>query len=238
MNQVVFEVAHSPGLWIAGCIVLAVVVVQAILYVRLAFKTAPDVDLTTEDCKKSIRTGVIVSIGPALAIFVIMMGTMSMIGSPLAWINTTLIGSVATDLVGANVGATAVGEELGNPESYTVMGLASSQWTMAINGIGFMVVALIFTRKFEALREKMGGGDPKWLAILSIAATLGIFGFLLTPHAIGGAVSLTAVLASGVLMFFLMKIAKKVNWLKEYALGFATLAGIIGGAVAASVAGV
>lgn len=233
MSEQVMQVANSPGLWVCGCIIVGLVIVQAVLYSRLSFKTAQAVNLSKSDCWKALRTGVISSIGPALAIFAVMLGTMSVIGSPLAWINTALIGSVATDLVGANIGAQAVSEELGS-EAFTAVGLAAAQWTMAVNGIGFMLVAIIFTRKLEGLRQKMGGGDPRWLGILSISATLGLFAYLLTPHAMKGAGSLTAVLAGAVSMFILLKIAKKVPLLKEYALGFAMIIGIAGAVIVSS----
>jgi hypothetical protein len=233
MSDQVFQVANSVGLWICGSIIVGIVIVQAILYSRLSFKAAETVDLDKSDCWKSLRTGVISSIGPALAIFAVMLGTMSVIGSPLAWINTALIGSIATDLVGANIGAQAAGQELG-AEGFNLMGLATAQWTMAINGVGFMIVAILFTRKLEGLRVKMGGGDSKWLVILSIAATLGLFAYLLTPHLIGEVGNLTAALVSAAGMFVLMKIAKKINWLKEYALGFAMIIGIVGGVIIGS----
>lgn len=230
MNQELLQVANSVGLWICGTVIVGIVIIQAVLYTRLSFNTAKTVDLDHSDCWKSLRTGVISSIGPSLAIFAVMLGTMSVIGSPLAWINTALIGSVATDLVGANIGAQAAGQELGTA-NFDTMGLATAQWTMAINGIGFMLVAIIFTRRLEGLRIKIGAGDPKWLGILSIAATLGLFAYLLTPHLIGETANLVAALVSAVFMFILLKIAKKVNWLKEYALGFAMILGIIGGVI-------
>jgi hypothetical protein len=230
MNENVFDVANSFGLWICGIIIVGIVIAQAVLYSKLSFKTAAEIDLSPSDCWKALRTGTISSIGPALAIFAVMLGTMSVIGAPLAWINTALIGSVATDLVGANIGAQVAGVELGG-ETFNVLALATSQWTMASNGIGFMLVAILFTSRLEALRVKMGGGDKKWIGILSIAATLGLFAYLVTPHAIAGGGKLTAALAGAIAMAALLKLSAKASWIKEYALGFAMIIGIVGGAI-------
>lgn len=230
MEQKVWEIANSYGLWICGLLIVSVVIVQAILYSRLSFKVADKIDFSRESCWQALRTGTISSIGPSLAIFVVMVGTMSVIGAPLAWINTALIGSVATDLVGANVGAQALGVELGT-KGYSALALATSQWTMAINGIGFMLITAIFTKRLETLRQKIGSGDAKWMAIISISATLGLFAYLLTPHLIAGGGRLAAGIAGAFSMILFLKLAKRIKWLKEYSLGFSMIIGIICGMI-------
>ena len=49
---------------------------------------------------------------------------------------------------------------------------------MALNGAGWLVITGLFTPSLEKLREKMSGGDTKWLIVLSGACSLGIFGYL------------------------------------------------------------
>jgi len=232
MEQKVWEIANGAGLWICGLVIVGIVLAQALLYSKLSFKVAKEIDLSRDKCWQALRVGTISSIGPVLAIFIVMVGMISVIGAPLAWLNTALIGAVSTDLVGANIGAQSMGVELGT-KAYDVVALSSSQWTMAINGIGFMLVAAVFTTRLEKVREKLGSGDKRWIAMFSASATLGLFAFLLTPHLLAGGGRLIAALTSAGAMLLFLKIASnpKFKRLKEYSLGFAMIIGIVFGMV-------
>jgi len=72
----------------------------------------------------------------------------------------------------------------------------------------------------------MGAGDPAWLAILTSAAMIGVFGYLNGRNIIAFNGPLTAAIVGGVSMVILLKVAKKASWLKEYTLGIAMLIGM------------
>ena len=56
--------------------------------------------------------------------------------------------------------------------------MAVSWFAMALNGAGWLLVSGTVTPALEKLRGKLSGGDAKWLAVLSGACSLGIFGYL------------------------------------------------------------
>ncbi|BCV24068.1 hypothetical protein kuro4_08410 [Gelria sp. Kuro-4] len=97
---------------------------------------------------------------------------------------------------------------------------------MAINGFGWLLFVSLFTHKLEDFREKIGGGDPKWLAALSGAAMLGVFGYLNTSHVLAGGGRLIAVVTGAIAMVILLKLAERAKWLREYTLGIAMLIGM------------
>ena len=53
--------------------------------------------------------GLISAIGPALGVFIVMVGLMASIGGPMAWLRLSIIGAAATELSAANIGAEACG---------------------------------------------------------------------------------------------------------------------------------
>ncbi|NLG85923.1 MAG: DUF5058 family protein [Firmicutes bacterium] len=225
MSPEILRIANSPGVWIGAAITVSVVLIQALLYTRLAYQTADKINYPREKCNMAFRTGLITAIGPSIAIFIVMVGMMSVVGGPVTWLRLSVIGAAPTELTAATIGAEARGVAFGSPD-YDLLALATSWWTMAINGFGWLIIVSLFTHKLEGLRERLGGGDPKWLAALSGAATLGVFGYLDSGHILAGGGRLIAVIGGAISMVFLLQLTEKIKWLREYTLGIAMLVGM------------
>lgn len=133
--------------------------------------------------------------------------------------------------------------ELNSPQ-YDLNALAASWWTMAVNGIGWLVVAAVLTPHLEKVRAKFGGGDARWLVLIAVAATTGCYGYLSADTigktlrnykkalAAGGSgmvplQPMVATIAAGIAMAVLIRVSKKRPKLREYNLGLAMLAGMI-----------
>lgn len=236
MNQIV-EIANSPIIWACSSVVVAVVAVQAWLYYRLANKHAADMGMSPADCRLAFRTGVISCLGPAVACFVALVGLMAIIGGPIAWQRLSVIGAAPTELAVATAATKSLGLEsaqLTTP-GFTMQALSITWWTLALNGCGWLVVCTLFADKLESIREKVGGGDIKWLGVLSSAAMIGIFAYLTLNSCVGNlhirVPQLCAALASGICMFVCLKLAEKYPRLREYSLGVAIIIGLIAGSI-------
>lgn len=241
MNPEVLQVANAKGLWAISISIIIVVLIQSIIYVRLSFKVAGEVDYPVTKCKEAFKVGMVSAIGPSIAVFIVMVGMMSVVGTPITWLRLSIIGAAPTELTAATVGAQAAGVEFGSPE-YDLYALSTSFWTMAINGTGWLLVTALFTHKLEDIRLKVGGGNAKWLGVLSIAAAVGCFGYLNANTAIAavraferqapGALGPIYALITGMIsMVIVSKVAQKQAWLREYTLGIAMLCGMFVAAV-------
>lgn len=231
MNDVV-GIANSNIVWVVSSVAVLAVVIQALVFIRLAYKNASHLGVSKGDCDKALRVGAISSIGPAIAVFVALIGLMTTIGGPIAWSRLAMVGSAPTELavVGAVTSSMGVaGAKLGDL-AYTEQVLAVTWWTLALNGIGWLIFCACFAHKMESIRERLGGGDIAWLSLLSSAAMLGIFGYL-TLNAVFGARSvntsaLVAAVAGAAAMTGCIQVAKKLPVIREYSLGIAILFGI------------
>lgn len=221
----VLRVANSLGVWITAAPIVIIALVQVLLYYRQIYQAADAVNLSNEQLKVAFRTGMVTSIGPVVAIFIIMVGLMSVIGAPMAWMRLAVIGAAPTELTAATLGADAMGVKFGG-EGYNLQVMAVSWWTMAINGVGWLLLVGLFAHKLEDLREKVGGGDVRWLGIISSAAMIGVFGYLNSRNLIAGGGPFVAAIVGAVSMMILLMIAKKVPKIKEYTLGIAMLIGM------------
>jgi len=88
----VMQTANSFPLWIIAALVISVVVFQAIVFIRLASRTASSVGMTTLEVRSAIRTGAISSLGPSFAIVIVAISLMTLIGDPVTLIRIGIIG--------------------------------------------------------------------------------------------------------------------------------------------------
>ena len=170
-------IANSPVFWGLCGITVLISLAQALLFMRQAKKAAVEVNLEKGLANKAFKIGLISAIGPACGVFIVMVGLMASIGGPMAWLRLSIIGAAATELSAASMGAQAAGVEFGG-QGYTLTVMAVSWFAMALNGAGWLLVSGTVTPALEKLRGKLSGGDTKWLAVLSGACSLGIFGYL------------------------------------------------------------
>lgn len=224
------SIANSPLLWLSALPITLTVVIQAIIFTKRAFSSAGLVGLSKDDANKAFKVGAVSAIGPALGVFVVMLGLMAVIGGPLAWMRLSIIGAASTELAAAGMAAKAMGMDLTSPE-YGLLEFANAAWVMGLNGAAWLISTSLFTDKIEGVTHKISKGDPKKVGILMIAAMCGAFGYMfgnelvkaLKPETVAFSV---AGISAGVAMLLLEKAAKKYPKLGEYNLGIAMVVGM------------
>lgn len=228
MSETILHIANKPIFWVLCSITVIITIIQAVIFTRLARKTANTIGVPKSTCDKAFKTGMISSIGPSIGVFIVMVGLMSTIGGPLSWLRLSVIGAAPTELTAAKIGAEVAGVTF-DGSGYTTETLALSWITMTLNGAGWLLFTGLFAHKLEKLRVKVGGGDSKWLVALSGASMLGVFGYLNAGDVAKGGGNLVAVIVGALFMIFMVtKVTVKYPKLKEYSLGIAMLCGMIG----------
>ena len=229
MNRVM-ETANSLPLWMIAAAVIGVVIFQAIIFIRLASKTASTVGMNRLEVKAALRTGAISSIGPSFAILIVAISLLTLIGNPVTLIRIGIIGSAPVETIGATVGAQAAGSELGSAD-FTQQAFTNAVWVMCLGGIGWLLVTALFTKSLGKVQTKIANNGQKsvtLLKVISTAALLGAFSYLGTMQVIKGMNEAMVFLAAfAVMPLILWTAAKfKLNWLKEWSLGLTILVGI------------
>ena len=142
------EVLQAATCWfvlLVAVFVFVVVIFQAIVFMNLSRKAAPNVGMTNEEVKTAIRTGFISAIGPSFAIAVVIISLIALLGPPVTLMRIGIIGSAATETAAAGIGASAYGVELGSAE-FTTQALANVVWTMCLGGMGWLLFTFFFTK--------------------------------------------------------------------------------------------
>lgn len=221
------DAANDPWMWLMCAPIVLMTVFQAFIFTKKAFNASDvgAVNLTRKQCIQAFRTGMISAVGPAVAVFIVMLGLMSVIGGPMSWFRLSVIGAAPTELTAATIGGQAMGVEFGSAE-YGLTAFSASVWTMTLNGIGWLLFCGLFTHRLGVIKDKVAGGDVNLLTEIAGAAVLGTAGYLLTGHLIAGGARMISGIVAAIVMAILIKLSDRIPRLKEYNLGIAMVIGM------------
>ena len=221
-------IINSPGMWIASSFIIIVVLIQSIVFLREAFKAADSLNMPRKHCYAGMRSAMITALGPAFAPVIVLLALIAVVGAPTAWMRLNDIGAARTELAMITLASQVIGID---PQSaaFNLKAYTYSLWGMALNNMGWMLVALLFTHKMSGMVTKMNlKYDPKWIKYLMTGATVGLFAFLLSGQLVTAkADKWYAALISAACMLCISKIFKKNQRLQELALGVSMLVGMM-----------
>lgn len=170
----VSSISNSIPMWIACAIPVALVLTQAIIFARNAYTSGTKIGLTKTQMNSAIRSSAITSIGPSIVVLTGMLTLMITVGSPMAWMRLSLIGSVMFEQYAALFGTMQVGVELG-VDPMTAEALALAVWTMILGSIGWVLFSTITANRMDTVQKKIAKGSGAVLIAIASAAILGVF---------------------------------------------------------------
>lgn len=222
------QIANSMPMWIAAGGAVTLIVVMAIVFATKSYKTGKEMGLTDEQMKGAIKSASITSIGPSIVILSTMLTLLITVGGPVAWMRLSFIGAVMFESMAAGFGTQAVGVELGSA-GMNGEALAAAVWTMVLGSIGWIIWGTFVGNKMDKVQNIVAKGDTRILGVISGSAVLGTFAAMGGSHVVKMNLNSIACLVGAVTMFVVLTLANKTGktWLKEWALTFAILIGML-----------
>ncbi|SCY81756.1 DUF5058 family protein [Alkaliphilus peptidifermentans] len=222
-------IANSKVFFICGAVIISFIILQSLMYMRLAYKEGLKIGLSKDKMVKAFRTGVISTIVPTIAVIVALMTMTPVLGIPIPWIRLSIIGSAPYELMAAGIGAKSMGVDTLGGTGYTKEVFASSIWIMCVGSIWAIMIVTFFLKKIKARYARAVNTDPKWRSILMNAAFIGVFSiFIADPLTTGGLPLATLLSGAAIMTLFAMLIVKfKQNWLREFALAFSMIGAMV-----------
>lgn len=227
--------ANSWVMWMAVIPAILLVLIQSAIMVRRAVMVGKKLGLTNEQFKHAVIASAASSIGPSIVVATGCVTLIVVIGGPLAWMRLAYIGSVAFELVSAQLGATAAGATLG-AENMTMEIFATCVWTMCLGCLGWIIVSALFTDKMDKVEYLLAKGDPKKLTLITSGAMLGAYGYLatnqcLTSQSVSAAVVALVVAAAVQAGMVIVGRKKGIKWMPIWAMTFAMFSGLAAAAL-------
>lgn len=221
-------IINSPGMWIVSSVMVIVILLQSMLFLREAFKAADKLNMPRQNCYAGMRSAMITALGPAFAPVIVLLALIAVLGAPTAWMRLNDIGAARTELAMVTLASKVIGID---PQSaaFNLKAYTYSLWGMALNNMGWMVVALLFTHKMGGMVTRLNQKyDPKWIKYLMTGASVGLFAFLLSGQLVNAKLgNWYAAFISACFMLVISKMFRKHQRLQELALGLSMIAGMM-----------
>ncbi len=235
--------ANGPIMWAIALLTIGVVIVLALQIYRITRKYAEArKSMTPEEMKLALKTGGIVSIGPAISVFILAMTMISLVGAPATLMRVGIIGSATTEMTAASVGAQMAGAPLGK-ETLTLAAFGCAMFGCAVMSSGYLILIPIISRGLAKPLTKLfappkpGQKISKWTIFFGAVFPVLFFGILAATQIANGLDYVLVMVVSAAVMFGLNTLAKKVKWLKEWSMGIAVLAAMACGPLLHSLLG-
>lgn len=242
MSPEVLEFAQGPIMWLFALITVSIVVVQAAMMYRLTKKYVSNEQIMTQgEVKTCLKTGAVVSIAPAISVFILALTMVNMLGAPVTLMRIGIVGSADTEMVAASLGSAVTGVVLG-ADQLTMQAFAAALFSMAILSLGYMIIVPLIAhglgKPLQRIMYPEAGQKPSKLTIFFGAVFPLLFFALLAATQISQGLDRVAVMAlAAILMYLLDKLskAKNITWLKEWSMGIAVLVALFCGPLFAKI---
>lgn len=173
------QIMNSPGLWAACSIMIIIILALAFVYMKLGLQRAKELNMDQEKTKSAIRSAAITSIGPSLSPVIVLVSMITVVGAPTAWMRLNDVGAARTELSIVSIACGLLGIDPSSP-NFGVQAFSYASWGMALNNLGWFVVALLLTHRMgQAVDFLNTKYDRKWINMLMSGATFGVTGYLL-----------------------------------------------------------
>lgn len=227
MNKQYSFVANSNIMFLVCGLAILVVLVQAAIFFRMAWKEALRVGFTKSDLLKVVKSSSIFSIVPSLPIIISYMILLPALGKFFPWLRLSVIGSATYETMAANMAVTSYGfESLGSADfSPDVFG--SIMWVVTL-GVFLSSMSALILKKYDKKMQTITSNKKSFGALVPNIMFLGMMATLAAPYLVDvkNIVSMSTIVVSAVVMIAMDYLAKKWKPLKEFAFSLSMISGM------------
>ena len=211
------DVANSRLLWISVAAGLVVVVILTLYYLRVCWKKALEMGVDKEKLKTVVKSSVLFSIVPSVAVVAGLITLVVVIGLHYGWFRLSVIGSVSYELMSANMALTALNLDVEKADAYAFSLMA---WSMCMGMTIPLIFNLVYNKKIHVGTMKLGKGDKKWSIVAQNTFMLALVCALVVPLIFAGAIDLLTFFTSAAIAVGLTLLARKfkLKWLHDFVL--------------------
>lgn len=226
-----FSVNH-PILYVLAGACIVFVILQSVVFLRKAWKRSLELGIQEEKLKEIVRSAIIFTIAPAVAIGIGVITLAPTLGIPLPWLRLSVVGAITYELSAADAAVDAVGTTLG--ATLTAQQFTTIAWTMTLGIITGLILIPTFCKKTTSGVSSVGMKDKKWGEHLSNALFYGLIATFVGKGLSGvtvsseGRVSALVLLVSALVMAVcgVLRNKFKWNWINDYALPICMIVGM------------
>lgn len=227
MDKLYSHVANSPAMAIFCGLAILVVLVQAAVFFRVAWKQALEMGLSKADLMKVVKSSAVFSIVPSLPIIISYMILLPALGKFFPWLRLSVIGSATYETLAANMAVTSFGfDSLGSADfSPDVFG--SLLWVVTL-GVFLSSLSALLLRRFDSKMQSVTTNPNSFGKVIPNIMFLGMMATLSAPYLadVTNIPSMAAIVVSALVMIGLNAVGRRALVLKEFAFSLSMIAGM------------
>ncbi len=228
---------NSPILFVLVGVVIAIVMAQSIYFLMKAWKRALKLGIDKGKLKKIVRTAIIFTIAPAVAIVISVIVLAKSLGVPMPWLRLSVIGSLSYETVAATNALSAMGKTLND----TIANASEYVTVLSVMTVSILVgiwLSPIVCKRMQSGMLNIEKRDKKWGEILTNSLFMGMIsafiGFVfcdvlnVTKGDFSGLIPVCVFAVAAIVMMVCGMLMKKLNWkwLNDYALPISLILGM------------
>lgn len=225
------EVANGPILFLLCALTIAVVAIQAIIFIMVAWRRGQEVGLSKQVMRRTMTNSAIFSIVPSLPIIVMMLALSQALGRYFPWLRLSVVGSAAYEGMAADLAAQSMGLQGFTDPNMSPHIFIIIMFVMSIGIVWGIVFNIFFMNRLDKFsknrKEKVAGG---FITIFSSALFVALLVTLSVPYVanVQNVEAIIAFISSGVVVLILNKVAEVTKWrnLSDFSLPIALIAGM------------
>ena len=227
MDKLYSFVANSSVMAIFCGLAILVVLVQAVIFFRIAWKQALQLGFTKSDLMKVVKSSAVFSVVPSLPIIISYMILLPALGKFFPWLRLSVIGSATYETLAANMAVTSFGfDSLGSADfSPDVFG--SLLWVVTL-GVFLSSMSALLLKRFDVKMKSVTENPSSFGKVIPNIMFLGMMATLSAPYLVdvGNFPSVAAIVVSAAVMIGLNAVGKQYPTLKEFAFSLSMIAGM------------
>ncbi len=222
------DIMNSSILWVVCGVMVVAVVGQSLWMFRTAWKEAENLGMEKQTLKSGIRAAGMTALGPSFASVIALVSLIIFVGGPVGWMRVCDIGAPRTELAVITMAKAII-----PADANEILTFSYQNWVMALDNMGWMIVALVLTPRMSSMVDKMNKKfDPVLVKLVMAGAAFGLFGNLWVGGVLGKAAPAWAASAAAIVsMVVLNKFFAKSRTLIELSFGIAMIIGMIAATV-------
>ena len=220
------DVANSNFMFLLCAIPVMIILVQTILFIRLAWKQGVEIGMSPEKLKQCIRTSATFSVIPTLTLVALLVALSITIGKYFPWLRLSNIGAGAYEAVAAEIGFSAT-----HAAEWSALTLSGFLTVMLCMNLGMSVAPLnvLLTLKSYDKKLRTAKKTNPFIMIGTGAAFVGVVARLSLPFFVNykNHLSFIAAITGALVMYLCHHLGKTRSAFKDFGFSFAIITGIV-----------
>lgn len=228
MDKLYYSVANSSVMAAFCALAIVVVLIQATIFFRTAWKRALELGFTRAELMKVVKSSAVFSIVPSLPIIISYMILLPVLGKFFAWLRLSVIGSASYETLAANMAVTSFGFPSLGAADFSPDVFGSLMWVVTLGVFLSSMSALLLKRYDKKMQSITSGSGSAFGSVIPNIMFLGMMATLSAPYLVDvtNIPSVCTIVVSAAAMIGLNAAGKKYKVLKEFAFSLSMLAGM------------